>query len=58
MQHKVNGPEDAVVSEMIKPLPQEKIHIITKYFQERFMGQVEAPSSWMIVKIVFFFLKK
>ena len=57
MQHKVNGPEDAVVSEMIKPFPPEKIHIVTKYFQERFMGQVEAPSSWNIVKLVFFSTK-
>ena len=28
--NRVNGPEDAVVSEMIKQLPQEKIHIITR----------------------------
>ena len=47
--NKVNGPEDAVVSEMIKQLAQEKIYIITKRFQERFMGQMEAPSSWKIV---------
>ena len=48
-----NGLEDAVASEMIKQLPQEKINIITKWFQERFMGQMEAPSSWKIVKLVF-----
>ena len=53
-QNKVNGPEDAVVSEMIQQLPQEKIYIIMKCFQERFMGQMEAPSSWKIVKRVFF----
>ena len=46
---KVNGPED-VVSEMIKQLPLEKICIITRCFQERFMGQMEAPSSWKIVE--------
>ena len=33
-----NGLEDAVASEMIKQLPREKINIITKCFQERFMG--------------------
>ena len=52
-ENRVNGPEDAAVSEMIKQLPQEKIYIITKFFQERFMGQTEAPSSWKIVKRVF-----
>ena len=48
-----NGPEDAVASEMIKQLPREKINIITKCFQERFMSQMEAPNSWKIVKLVF-----
>ena len=43
-ENKVNGPEDAVVSEMIKQLPLEKIHIVTKCFQERFVGHMEAPS--------------
>ena len=38
-----NGPDDAVVSEMIKQMPQEKIYIVTKCFQERFMGKVETP---------------
>ena len=52
-ENKVNGPEDAVVSEMIKKLPLEQIYILTKYFQERFMDQMEAPSSWKIVKLVF-----
>ena len=51
-ENKVNGPEDAVVREMIKQLPQEKIYIITKCFQERVMGQMEAPSSCKIVKLV------
>ena len=44
------GLEDAVVSEMIKQLPLEKISTITKCFQERFMGQMEAPSSWKLAK--------
>ena len=51
--HTVHGPEDAVVSEMIKQLPLEKIYTITRCFQERFMHQMEAPSSWKIVKLVF-----
>ena len=51
--NKVNGPDDAVVSEMIKQLPWEKIYTITRWFQERFMGQMEAPSSWNIVRLVF-----
>ena len=53
-EDKVNGPEDAVVSEMIKQLLLEKIYIVTKYFQERFMGQMKASSSWKIVKLMFF----
>ena len=32
--NKVNGPEDKVVSEMIKQLPLEKIYIITRCCQE------------------------
>ena len=51
--NRVNGPEDAVVSQMIKQLLLGKIHLITRCFQERFMGQMEAPSSWKIVKLVF-----
>ena len=34
-------------------MPLEKISTITRCFQERFMGQMEAPSSWEIVKLVF-----
>ena len=49
--NKVIGPEDTAVSEMIKQLPYEEIYIITKCFQERFMGQMEAPSSWKIVRL-------
>ena len=51
--NKVNGPEDAIVSEMIKQLPVEKICTFTRCFQERFMGQMESPSSWKIVILVF-----
>ena len=39
----VNGPGDRVVSEMIKQCPLEKITIITRCFQERFMDLMEAP---------------
>ena len=51
--NKVNGPEDAIASEMINQLPLEKIYTITKCFQQRFMVQMESPSSWKIVKLVF-----
>ena len=50
---KVNGPDDAVVSEMTKHLPLEKLYIITRCFQERFLDQMDAPRSWKIVKLVF-----
>ena len=52
--NKVNGPQDAVLSEMIKTLPLEKIYTITRCFQERFMGAMEVPNSWKIVNFVFF----
>ena len=39
---KVIGPNDAIVSEMIKHLPLEKIYTITRCFQERFLGQMES----------------
>ena len=52
-ENKVNGPEDVVVSEMIKQLPQEKIYEVTRCFQQRCMGQMDAPNSWKIVKLVF-----
>ena len=45
-ENKVNGPEDAIVSEMMKRLPMEKIYTITGCFQKRFMGMMEFPSSW------------
>ena len=49
-ENKINGPEDAIVNEMIKRLPMEKIYTITKCFQERFMGMMESPSSRTVVK--------
>ena len=55
-ENKVNGPEGAFVSEMIKRLRLEKIHIITMCFQERFTGQMEAPCSWKIAKVVFLWI--
>ena len=51
--NKVNGLDDAVVREMINHSPLEKIFIIAKCFQERSLGQMNAPSSWKIVKLVF-----
>ena len=47
-ENKVYGPEDAIVSEMIKRLPMEKIYTITRCFQERFMGIMEfqARGRW------------
>ena len=52
-EKKVNRPEDAIVSEMIKKLSMEKIYTATRCFQERFLGQMESPSSWKVVKLVF-----
>ena len=52
-ENKVNGPEDVVVSEMIKQLLQEKIYEVPRCFQHRSMGQMDAPNSWKIVKLVF-----
>ena len=43
--NKVNGPGDAVVSWRTSSCPW-KISTITWCFQERFMGLMEAPSSW------------
>ena len=42
--NKVNGPEDAIVSEMIKRLPMEKIYTVARCFQERFMGLMVSHS--------------
>ena len=41
---KVNGPEDSVVTKMIKELFHEKISGITKCFQARFMDQEDSES--------------
>ena len=51
--NKVTGPADAIVSEMIKAVPLEKIYMVTKCSQQRFMGTMEAPDSWKIVQLVF-----
>ena len=37
-RRRVNGPEDAVVMEMIKHLPQEKVYEITVCLQARVCG--------------------
>ena len=48
-ENKVNGPEDAIVSDVsIK-----KIYTLTLCYQERFMGMMEFSSSWKVVKMVF-----
>ena len=49
--NKVNGPEDAVVSEMIKILPLEKICTVAMFSKTAFLGQMDAPSSWKIVML-------
>ena len=38
---------------MIKRLPMEKIHTFTRCFWERFLGRMESPSSWKVVKLLF-----
>ena len=48
-----NGPEDAIVSEMIQLLPRENIYAITRCFPDRYMGLDDAPSSRRIVKLIF-----
>ena len=49
----VNGPEDAIVSGIIKWWPMEKILTIVRCFQERFTGHMESPNSWKIAKLAF-----
>ena len=51
--NKVSGREDTMVSEMIKILLLENIYTITRCFQERFVAQIDSPSSWKIVKLGF-----
>ena len=48
-EERVNGPEVSIVTEMIKQLPHDTIYELTRCFQDYFMGQEEAPSSWTIV---------
>ena len=50
--NKFCGPADVVLSEMIKAITLEQIYVITRCFQQRFMGIVEAPNSWKIVQLV------
>ena len=50
---RVNGPENAVVSETIKILLLDKIYTIARCFQGRCVGQIDAPDSWKIVKLFF-----
>ena len=45
-----NGPEDMIVTEMLKELP---MYEITKCFQRRCRGECCSPTSWQIVKGVF-----
>ena len=40
-ENKVNGPEDAIVSEMMKQLLLDKVYTTARCFQERFMGLME-----------------
>ena len=51
-ENKVNGQEDAVVTEMIKQLLVEEIFICCEVFSGTLMGQMDAPSSWKIVRLV------
>ena len=43
--NKISGPKDAMVSEMVKILPLEKFYTTTRCFQERFVGQMNAPEG-------------
>ena len=43
--NKISGPKDAMVSEMVKILPLDKFYTTTKCFQERFVGQMNAPEG-------------
>ena len=52
-RERVNGPEECIVSEMMKQLPQENIDGMTRCFQNRSVEVEDAPSSWGIVKLVF-----
>ena len=47
---KVDGPKDKIVCEMLKRLPLPKVYEVAKLFQERFMGKMQAPDSWKLVR--------
>ena len=53
LENKANGPEDATASEMMEQLPQEKFSPPHNTFKTRYVGLVDAPSSWRIVKLIF-----
>ena len=48
-----NGPEDFVVTKMLRELLAETTYEITKWFQRGFRGSCGSPISWWIVKPVF-----
>ena len=48
-ENKVIGPQDSIVSEMVKQLLHEKVYEITRCFQDRSMGLEDAPSSCRMV---------
>ena len=50
---KVVGAEDINVQEILEELPSETIYEVTTCFQRRFRGVCEAPISWEIVRLVF-----
>ena len=52
--NKVSGPEDNMVSEMMKQFPFGFFYMNAKCFQERFMGREKAPNIWKIVNLLFF----
>ena len=52
-ENKVNGPEDSIVSEIIKQFPQKKICETVTCFRDRFVELDDAPCSWRIVKLAF-----
>ena len=53
LSHNKVSAADAIVSEMMKALPWEKLCVVAECFQQRFKGVVQALDSWMTVKLVF-----
>ena len=47
---RADGLEDMTVAEMLKELLADTMYEFTQWFERRFRGGCEAPSSWMIVK--------